>query len=233
MWWRTSSMPASRHSCCCRSSGFLAQKSLMLPPRKPPACAQPGEISRPHRGRTIRTYASQATAGDGCGRDGELERGDHPTRANDAGKFAKRFTGVVHVAEQVGERQPVEGRVGERELFCISTDERDARGNALCGFSQHFGALVEADDRAACTTRELSGDGARAGSHVQHGVLASSVEPGDEEGAPTGILAEREQPCVTVVSRAQWCKDLDRLAVSSRQVGHRAYVGYVDPPGRA
>ena len=104
----TSSTPASRQAPRSRSSGQVPQKSLTLSPRKPQTSAQPGEMSRPAVGRPTPTYASPDGTDEGVLRQPELEARDRPAGPDDSSQLGKGRCGIVHVAEEVRERERVE-----------------------------------------------------------------------------------------------------------------------------
>ena len=87
-------------------------------------------------------------------RDAELERGDRPARLHHPGQLGERRRRVVDVAEQVGERERVEGGVLEGQRLRAALDELDAVAEACAldaraAGGEHVGALVDADD--ACS----------------------------------------------------------------------------------
>ncbi len=146
----------------------------------------------------------------------ELEHRDRAARPHDAGELAQGRFGVVDVAEQVGERQPIEGRVVERKLLRGSLDELDpiaeAGGlDAAAAGLEHLAALVEADNVAAGAPDELDCDRRGPGGDVENGVLRPDVQPRDEEAAPARVLAEGEEPGVAVVGRSKRREQLDRV----------------------
>ena len=103
-------------------------------------------------------------------RDGELEAGDRPTRTHDPCELAQRGRGIGDVTEEIRERERIERCVGKRKLLGSPLDELDVLGKPPARFGQHFGALVERDDRAALLPEKLAGDGAGPGGYVEHGV---------------------------------------------------------------
>ena len=146
----------------------------------------------------------------------ELEHRDRSARTHDAGELAHGRCGIVDVAEQVGERQAVEGRVVERKLLGGSLDELDAVGEAggsdtAAAGLEHVAALVEADDAAAGAPDELDRDRGRAGGDVENRGLVTHVHPRDEEAAPARVLPEREEPGVAIVGRGKRREQLDRV----------------------
>ncbi len=56
--------------------------------------------------------------------------------------------------------------------------------------------------RQPCRRARAIGHGSRPGRDVEHARVRARLDAGDEEGAPARVLAEREQPRVAVVGRA-------------------------------
>jgi hypothetical protein len=141
-------------------------------------------------------------------REPELERRDSPAGPDDARQLAQCRRGLLDVAEEVREREPVERAVLERKLVRAALDEPDPFRQPSCfdlpvACGQHLGALVEADDPAACLPDELDRDGCRPRRHVEHFVAGPGLDPRDEEAAPAWVLAEREQTAPAVVRRPE------------------------------
>ena len=141
-------------------------------------------------------------------RQAELLHRDDAAGSHDASELAQRRGDVVDVAEEVRERQRVELGVGERERLGAALAQLDPLREArvrdpLAPGREHLRALVDPDDRALGRgARELDRDGGRAGGDVEHAACVRR-DPRDEERAPARVLAEREEPGVTVVRRPE------------------------------
>ena len=112
---------------------------------------------------------------------------------------------------QVGERERVELAVRERKALGARLDELDAAVRPCPGLTEHLGALVDADDRAALLPHELARDHAGPRGDVENAVARAGLDARDEEPAPAGILAVREQGRVALVGRADRRKQLPGL----------------------
>ena len=121
-------------------------------------------------------------------RDAELERGDDAVRTNDARELAQCGGRVVHVAQQVREREVVEGRVVERQRLRGRFDELDLVSEPLPRALEHPGALIHSGDRES-TAEQLGGDEPGSRGDVEH-VTAVTREARDEEAPPERVLAE-------------------------------------------
>jgi hypothetical protein len=160
----------------------------------------------------------------------ELEHGDAAAWANDAGKLAERRGRVFDVAEEVGEREPVEARVPEGKRLSARLAELDPGGeagrpDARRSRGEHLGALVDADDPASVATDELDRNRRSARGDVEDRVAPPGVDPGDEKGAPARVLAEAQKPCVAIVGRAEGREEVPRGPVPRRERGvHGAIV---------
>ena len=159
-------------------------------------------------------------------REPELERRDCPAGPDDTRELAERSRGLLDVAEEVREREPVERAVLKRQLHRASLDEPDPFRqprylDPTAANVQHLGALVEADDLAARLPRELDCDGRRSSRHVEHLVAGPGLDSRDEEAAPARILPEREQTAPAVVCRPERREELSRSPRPLRE-GHGA-----------
>ena len=163
----------------------------------------------------------------------ELEGGDSPARADDPDELTERRRRVVHVAQEVGEGERVEGRVLEGERLGAPFAELDPPAepgelDAAPADGEHVGALVEPDDGAAVASRELDGDGGGAGGDVEDGVAGPGFDPRDEKAPPARVLPEAEQGCVAVVRGSERREQLEGAAVPlADRLGHRAIVAAV------
>ncbi len=152
-------------------------------------------------------------------REAELEPGDRPARPYDAGELVQRRARVVDVAEQVREREGVEGLVAERQPLRLALDQSDPRTeagprDALVRDGEHLGALVEADDGAARPAHELDRHRRRSGRDVEHRFAGGDVRSSDEKAAPARILAEREEAGIPVVGRWERCEEAARMPLA-------------------
>ena len=137
-------------------------------------------------------------------RERELEPGDRAAGTDDPRELVQRDGGIVHVAEEIGEREGIERRVGKRQLLRASLDERDACRHAPPCLGQHLRALVETDHGATRLPDSSSRrDRSRSRRDVQHGLPRAHVDARDEEAAPARILAEGQQRRIAVVRRPE------------------------------
>ncbi len=192
----------------------------MLGPRNDPTRRQPGETRAPSSWQADPDVELPGRPGE-TSRQTELEHRDRAAGSHDAGELAHRRSGVVDIAEQIREGERVEGCVLEREPLGGALDEFDPvlearRLDPPAAGLEHVGALVESDDVAAGPAGELDRNGGSPGRHVEHGVLWADLHPRDQEAAPVRILAEGEQPGVSVVGRSERCEQLEGV--------HRARV---------
>ena len=133
-------------------------------------------------------------------RNAELERGDDSSGANDAPELHHGRGGIGHVAQEVREREVVEGGVLERQLLRGRLHELDRVSEPSTCLRQHLRASVDSRDLVSAA-QELRRDQPRSGGNVQD--VAARGNAGDEEPPPAGVLAEREHPADTVVRRPQ------------------------------
>ena len=195
-------MPASRQASSSRGSGqrlvVPADRRAEERPDLAPAAADHGA-----GGRKADPDVELPERPPEPGRDAELEPGDRAAGTDDPRQLAQRRRRVVDVAEQVGEREPVELAVGEGQAVGARLDELDAAVHAPAGLGEHVRALVDADDRASLLAHELARDGAGPGRDVEHAVARPGLDPGDEEAPPARILAVGEERGVAVVGRPE------------------------------
>ena len=166
----------------------------MLGPRNEPTSRQPGEISMPAVGRPIRTQSSHAARATPRGRPNSSIEIVLP-----AGRLRQLAEGrlrVVHVAEEVREREPVERRVVERQPLGLALDELDAVAeaggvDAPPSLREHLAALIDPDDAAPRTARQLDRDRRGPGRHVQHRVVRPDLHPRRGSGASAGPVRRR------------------------------------------
>ena len=114
-------------------------------------------------------------------REPELEHRDRAAGPDDARQLAQGRGGVVDVAQEVGERQRVEGAVVEREAVGAALDEphllrRRRELHAPARDLEHLRALVEPDDGAALLPHELERDGRSACRDVEDGARGRRVD---------------------------------------------------------
>jgi hypothetical protein len=83
----------------------------------------------------------------------------------------------------------------------------------LSGRGEHLGVLVERDDVALPGARQLDCDRGRPGGDIENRGAGTGGDSRDEEPSPARVLAEREQPCVAVVRRAERGEELLRVAL--------------------
>ena len=154
----------------------------------------------------------------------ELERRDDATRANDADELRERRTGVLDVAEEVGERQVVEARSIERQAVGGGLHELDLTSESPPRAREHLRALVDPGDAMPSAT-ELGGDEPCSGRDVEH-MSAAGREAGDEEPSPARVLAERERGPDAVVRGPEWREEL--RGVDRRHAAYCGDVGLAD-----
>ena len=148
----------------------------------------------PAVGRPIRTQRLPRRPGDAAGGRTRASRSSLP-----AGRLVPARRGrprVVHVAEEVREREPVERRVVERQPLGLALDELDSVAeaggvDAPPSLHEHLAALIDPDDAAPRTARQLDRDRRGPGRHVQHRVVRPDLHPRDEEAAPARVLVRR------------------------------------------
>src|SRR5204863_4856806 len=167
----------------------------------------PAGVDRATGGREHRTHVHVPERSPDPTRNRELEARDRAAGTDDAGELGERRARIVDVAEQVGERERVEGLVREGQARGARLDELDVR-QPLVRDREHFRALVEADDGAALLPDQLGGDEAGPRGDVEDAVAGPSLDARDEEPAPTGILAERKQARVAVVRGPERSEEL-------------------------
>src|SRR5204863_7269749 len=167
----------------------------------------PAGVDRATGGREHRTHVHVPERSPDPTRNRELEARDRAAGTDDAGELGERRARIVDVAEQVGERERVEGLVREGQARGARLDELDVR-QPLVRDREHFRALVEAEDGAALLPEQLGGDEAGPRGDVGDAVAGTSLDARDEEPAPTGILAERKQARVAVVRGPERSEEL-------------------------
>jgi hypothetical protein len=155
----------------------------------------------------------------------KLEHRDAAAGPHDPCQLLHRRRRIIHVAQQVGERQSSERGVVEGQLLGACFDELDFRVHPRLGHGEHLAALVDAHDRAPETAPELADDGARAAGDVEHPVCRAGLDARDEESPPPRVLTEREQPGVAVVRIRERCEEGERGSVAlAEHVGHANIV---------
>src|SRR5213076_1376155 len=158
----------------------------------------PAGVDRAARGREHDAHVGAPEQPPDSPRNGKLEAGDRSAGPDDAGELGERRALVVDVAEQVGERERVEGLVREGQALGARLDELDIR-QPLARDREHLRALVEADHSAALLPDQFGGDQAGSGGNVEGAVARPSLDARNQEPAPAGVLAERKQARVAVV----------------------------------
>ena len=138
-------------------------------------------------------------------------------RADDPGQLAHRRGVVLDVAQQVGEGQPVEARVGEWQrlrLACRSsfTPELVGAGEAPTGSRPASRGSGRCHDRAAtaCQARQRP---APCRSPRRARAPARRHYRPHERSPPAGILTEAEQRREQVIATRQPTEQLHRLAL--------------------
>ena len=198
----------ARAGTSSRTRGCSGPGTVRPPPM--PGAASPRATAGPCPRRT--RHAEWGTAARGIANSSEAIT---PPGAHDAGKPGERRRRVVDVAEQVGERQPGEARLGERKLLRPPLLEPNARAETRlldprAPFCEHLRALVDPDHRAAVATRELDRHRSRAGGHVEHDFARRGLDPRDEEAPPARVLPEAQQRRVAVVGGAERSEEIAR-----------------------
>jgi hypothetical protein len=144
--------------------------------------------------------------------DCELETRDRAAGPNDARELPQRCARIVDVAKQVRERERIERGIVERQALGARLDQLHGDWQVFARNREHLRALIDADDDAALLPEQLSSNRPRAGGDVQHLLARPGLDPGDEEPAPTRILAEREYACIALVGGAERSEELERAA---------------------
>ena len=197
----------------------------MLGPKKRPTRNQSADSEGPQR-RQPDAGVQQPRCPPRPRRHAEFEGSDRAARAHHARELVQRGQRIVDVAQQVGERERVELRVGERQPLRLPADELDpcgelgVSGELRARGGEHILALVHADDRAPVGADELLGHQAGASRDVEHAVLGDGVDPRDEGAPPARILAEAEQRADAIVVAPEAREELQR-AHRSRGGAHR------------
>jgi hypothetical protein len=145
----------------------------------------------------------------------ELQHRDRASRSDDARELDEHGGRVVHVAEEIGERKRVKRAVLVRKLLGSALFEldpvlEDCGLDATLSGGEHLAALVDSDDVAAVSSRQLDGDRGGPAGHIEDGVARACAHARDEEGAPARILAEGEDRRIAVVRRTERCEKLFR-----------------------
>src|SRR4029079_17270772 len=156
---------------------------------------------------------------------------DRAAGTDDARELAHRRGRVVDIAEEVREREMVEGGIGEGKRVGRRLDELHAIAEALAGEGQHLRALVEARHPEAASEERL-GDEPGTRRDVEH-VPAIRRQALDEEPAPARILPERESRSDTVVGRAERREERPGMAASLGEHAAVSWHGGAGPPPRA
>src|SRR5262245_6024764 len=153
--------------------------------------------------------------------DAELERCNGAARANDTRELLHRRRGVVHVAEEIRDREVVERVVLEGHVLGGRLDELDAVCEALPRDPEHVGALVEPRHLEAAA-EQLGRDEARPCRHIEN--VPAGWESRNEEASPERILAERQCRPDAVVGGPERSEEGAGVA---GPLGHAFYSGRV------
>src|SRR5207248_558770 len=115
--------------------------------------------------------------------------------------LGERPARVVDVAEQVGERERVEGLVREGQTLGARLDELDIR-QPLARDREHLRALVEADHSAALLPDQFRDDQAGSGGNVE-GAVAFRCAYRGEDGERSWLVLDGEGKPVTDRARVR------------------------------
>ena len=202
---RTSSMPAPRQSSSCSVERQLRVEARGCSARgSEPTSCQPGEMHAARDGQADADVELPQRPPEPARERRTRAPAIVPPGRTTRASSRERRRRVVDVAQEVRERERVEGRVRERQLArraprrAESACEPAARRAARRG--EHLGALVEPDDAAAGAPDELDRDRARPGRDVEHRVAGP---------ASTRETRKRRQ-------RGSWPSESRRLAVVGR-----------------
>ena len=191
----------------------------IAPPRASPARAGvPRPAERPAR-RAPRARGPRATEGRRTPAAPSFRRAARRgasslTVAAGSSTYRSRYV-TVRASNEASENGSVSARPSRSSILVAEPSGRDATS---CD-GEHLRAPVDADHRAAVLPDELERDRARSGGHVQHARVRPDLEPRDQEATPARVLAEREEPRVAVVGRAEWREELRRNR-AARLRGH-------------
>ena len=124
-------------------------------------------------------------------RHAELEHRDRPAGPHDAHELAQRRSGVVDVAQEIGEGQRVELRVVERQRLRAALAQLDppaepARATRARPAASISGALVDPDDRPARAAGEPDRDRRRFPLATSSTRAGAAVDARDEERRQRG-----------------------------------------------
>jgi len=150
----------------------------------------------------------------------ELDHGDPTARLDDPRELAHRRRAVVYVAQQVGEAQRIELRVGERKLLGLAQHEADLRSQlpvqrgARPSGAEHRLALIDRHDLATRAPGQRRRDHPGAGGDVQDALSGPRLQGSDQRPAPARILAEAEQRAHAVVVSGQALEQAQGVALA-------------------
>ena len=192
----------------------------MLGPRKRPTSYHSRETSPPSAGSPTAVYSAPRRPRGRPRRHAELQRGDPAARAQHARELAHRRGRILHVAQQVRERERVEARVGEGQRLGLRLHELDARARTPRSARARPRASRRSGRRPRPSTRS-----ARAArpppcpcrSRRRARAAAARRDRVDERAAPARVLPEAERRRQRVVAARQPAEQLERLALARRR----------------
>ena len=131
------------------------------------------------------------------GRYEELEAGHRRAGLEDPGELAQRGRGVGDVAEEIGEGERVDARVGNGQLLTAAGQERDAvshpgGSDVRLAAPQHRFGEIDPGDEGRRPTAELERDPGGAGGDVEHPLGSGRNDVVDHRPAPPAVLSEGE-----------------------------------------
>ena len=186
-------------------------------------CGPRGRDDRSHGGHHEPGVRTPERFGPAGGGHRELERRDRPAGPYDAGQFVERRAGVVHVAEQVRERERIERPVAERQPLRV-------REHAATGVrAEHLLAGVQRRD-AVPAGRERARDQPRAARDVEDRRAGGRAHPVDEEPTPARVLSERQHRAHPLVLRRD-ASEQAPCVPRARRVRHA--ISSATRPGRS
>src|SRR5204863_92010 len=156
----------------------------------------PAGVDRATGGREHRTHVHVPERSPDPTRNRELEARDRAAGTDDAGELGERRARIVDVAEQVGERERVEGLVREGQARGARLDELDVR-QPLVRDREHFRALVEADGQSWLALDD-EGKPVTARARVREVVSIAALVEVAEETAVGGDLDELRSQLVAL-----------------------------------
>ena len=174
----------------------------------------------PDEGQSCSHVESPQSPRRGVARDAKLHHADAGAGLDHSGQLAHRRLPVVHVPQQVGERERVELLVAEGQTLRLALNEAYPLGQlgmprqAIARSAKHVLALVEADDLAVAPPDELGGYQARTRGDVEDALSRSRGNRFHQRTSPARILTEAEQCSHLVVAGGQAREQLKRMALA-------------------